>query len=73
NKTVYEDKRIVDNKVRTYSHGDAEGGEAPETVENRADIGSRVGLKCIENMVRTDSQGVGMVERMVARMVAGMA
>jgi len=59
NKTAYEDKRTVENKVRTYSHGDAEGGEAPETIENRADIGSRVGLKCIENMVRTDSQGVG--------------
>jgi len=59
NKTAYEDKRIVENKVRTNSHGDAEGGEAPETGENRADIGSHVGLECVENMVRTDSQGVG--------------
>jgi len=59
NKTAYEDKRIVENKVRTNSHGDAEGGEAPETVENRADIGSRAGLKRVENMVRTSSQGVG--------------
>ena len=52
-------RKPIENKVRTNSHGDAEGGEAPETGENRADIGSRAGLECIENMVRTDSQGVG--------------
>ena len=52
-------RKHVENTVRTNSHGDAEGGEAPETVENWADIGSRAGLKRVENMVRTDSQGVG--------------
>ena len=52
-------RKHVENTVWTGSQGDAEGGEAPETVENRADIGSRVGLKRVENMVRTGSQGVG--------------
>ena len=59
NKTAYEDKRIVENKVRTNSHGDAGVGETLKTDKSKADIKSHVGLKCIENMVRTDSQGVG--------------
>ena len=52
-------RKHVENMVRTGSQGDAEGGGAPETGENRADIGSHVGLNCVENMVRTGSQGVG--------------
>ena len=51
-------RKHVENTVWTGSQGDAEGGGAPETVENRADIGGRAGLECVENMVRTDSQGV---------------
>ena len=59
NKTAYEDKRIVENKVRTNSHGDVGVGETLKTDKSKADIKSHVGLKRVENMVRTGSQGVG--------------
>ena len=52
-------RKHIENKVRTNSHGDAGVGETLKTDKSKADIKSHVGLECVENMVRTNSQGVG--------------
>jgi len=52
-------RKPVENNVRTNSHGDAGVGETLKTDKSKADIKSHVGLECVENMVRTGSQGVG--------------